>query len=171
MGSPVLVGFATRYGSTKEVAEAVAAALRGAGVEVEVKPLREVGDPRAYHGVVIGAPLQMFRWHKDALGFIANQRQSLERKPVAVFALGPVTGEEKEFVEARSQLDKELAQFPWFLPFEVKIFGGKFDPLALRFPWTWLPAVKKWPAMDIRDWQAVSSWAQGLAARFLAGES
>ncbi|MBN1629705.1 MAG: flavodoxin, partial [Thermoleophilia bacterium] len=61
MGGPILVTFATRHGSTREVAEAVTDMLREAGLEVELKPAREVKDLDAYGGIVIGAPLQMYR--------------------------------------------------------------------------------------------------------------
>ena len=170
MEGSVLVVFATRYGSTREIAEAVGAGLRESGIEAEVGRLREAPLPEAYRGVVIGAPLQMFKWHKDALHYIADNRQSLSRKPVAVFAVGPVTAEEREWEEARTQLDKGLARFPWFLPFEKRIFGGKFDPGDLRFPWTLMPGVKRWPPSDAREPKAVSAWVAQLAARFGAGE-
>jgi hypothetical protein len=38
----VLVAYATRYGSTQEVAQTIAATLREAGLEVDVQPMREV---------------------------------------------------------------------------------------------------------------------------------
>ena len=42
MPASVLVAYATRYGSTQEVAEAVAATLRTRGLEVHLRPAREV---------------------------------------------------------------------------------------------------------------------------------
>jgi menaquinone-dependent protoporphyrinogen oxidase len=57
----------------------------------------------------MGAPLYMFRWHKDAKSFLARHRQALTARPAAVFALGPFHVDEKEFQDARGQLDKELA--------------------------------------------------------------
>ena len=42
MSPSVLVGYATRYGSTQEVAEAIAAVLREGGLEVDLQPLRTV---------------------------------------------------------------------------------------------------------------------------------
>jgi len=90
MPSLVLVGYATRYGSTQEVAEAVAAALREGGLEVDIRLLREVRTLAGYSAVVLGAPLFMFRWHKDALRFLSRHREALLERPVAIFALGPV---------------------------------------------------------------------------------
>src|SRR5437764_8065225 len=113
MSASVLVAYATRYGSTQEVAEAVAATLRERGLEVESQPMREVRTLERYRAIVLGAPLYMFHWHKDALHFLARHREALTQRPVAVFALGPIHAEEKEFQEGCQQLDKELAKFPW----------------------------------------------------------
>ncbi len=80
MPTRVLVGYATRYGSTQEVAQEVGAALREAGLEVDVQPLGEVRSLAAYEAVVVGAPLIMFRWHKDAHSFLARQRDALMQR-------------------------------------------------------------------------------------------
>ena len=90
MPTSVLVGYATRYGSTQEVAEAVAAVLRETGFAVDILPMREVRALAAYNAVVLGAPLFMFHWHKDAIRFLSQHREALTERPVAVFALGPV---------------------------------------------------------------------------------
>ena len=42
MSTSVLVGTATRYRSTQEVAEAVAATLRECGLGIDIQPVREV---------------------------------------------------------------------------------------------------------------------------------
>lgn len=165
MSTSILVGYATRSGSTQEVAETIAATLREAGLAVTCQPARQVRDLAGYDGVVLGAPLYMFRWHKDAKSFLARHRQALTARPVAVFALGPFHVDEKEFTDARSQLDKELVKFTWFKPLAIEIFGGKFDPMALRFPYNLIPALKQMPASDIRDWAAIRAWASGLAVK------
>lgn len=57
MSESVLVAYATRYGSTQEVAEAVAATLRERGLEVDIQPMRKVRALAGYSAVVLGAPL------------------------------------------------------------------------------------------------------------------
>ena len=166
MSASILVAYATRYGSTQEVAEAVAATLRERGLEVDIQPMREVRALDQYGGVVLGAPLYMFHWHKDALHFLARYREALKQRPVAVFALGPWHDEEKEYQEVRKQLDKELAKFPWLTPRAIAIFGGKFDPQKLTFPHNMIPALKNMPASDVRDWNAIRAWASDLAELF-----
>lgn len=165
MSALVLVGYATRYGSTQEVAEAIGETLRERGLEVEVQPMREVRTLEGYDAVVLGAALYMFRWHKDARRFLSRHRKALAQLPVAVFALGPVHDpyDEEEWQNSRAQLDKELARFPWFAPVAKEMLGGKFDPEKLRFPLNLFAGSE--PASDMRDWEAIRTWASDLAAK------
>ena len=165
MTTSVLVGYATRYGSTQEVAEAVAATLRECRLAVDIQLIREVRTLAGYSAVVIGAPLFMFHWHKDALNFLSRYRKDLTERSVAVFALGPVHDpyDEKEWQDSNAQLDKELAKFPWLKPVTKEMFGGKYDPAKLRFPLKLFAGEE--PASDIRDWNAIRAWASSLAAK------
>ena len=165
MSTLVLVGYATRYGSTQEVAEAVAATLRECGLAVDVQPVREARTLTGYGAVVLGAPLYMFRWHKDARRFLSRHRQALMERRVAIFALGPVHDphDEQEWQDSWSQLDKELARFPWFAPVARELFGGRYDPEKLGFPISLFAGNE--PASDLRDWTAIRAWATDVAAK------
>jgi menaquinone-dependent protoporphyrinogen oxidase len=165
MSTSILVGYATRSGSTQEVAETIAATLREDGLVVVCQPIKNVRSLEGHGAVVLGAPLYMFRWHEDAKRFLSRHQAALRARPAVVFALGPFHEDAKEFQDARSQLDKELLKFPWFAPIAIQIFGGKFDPATLRFPMNLIPALKQMPASDIRDWTAIRAWASGLAAQ------
>jgi len=163
----VLVAYATKKGSTREVAEAIAARLREHGLKVETRPAAQVRDLETYDAVVIGGALYMGRWHPDARRFLRRYRKALARLPVAVFAMGPRTMEEHDVQESRQQLDRALAAVPEILPVSVAIFGGVVDPSRLRFPFSHMPA------SDARDWSAIRAWAAHLAtaleARLSAG--
>ena len=165
MSASVLVAYATRYGSTQEVAEAVAETLRDCGLGVDIQPMREVRTLEGYDAAVLGAALYMFRWHKDARRFLSRHRKALAELPVAVFALGPVHDpyEEEEWRDSRAQLDKELAKHGWLIPVALEILGGKFDPAKLRFPINLLAGSE--PASDLRDWEAIRTWASDLASK------
>lgn len=163
----ILLAYASTHGSTREVAEAVAATLREYGLAVDLQPARDVHTLEGYYAVVLGAPLYMFHLHKDALRFLARHQKAFSRGlPVAIFAGGPIeTGDEKEFQEVRKQLDQELAKFPWLKPVAVEVIGGRFDPARLRFPWNLIPALKQMPPSDLRDWEAIRAWAGCLAVQ------
>ena len=55
----VLVAYATRRGSTREVAADVARVIRQSGVEVEISPAREVKSLDRYRAVVLGGALTL----------------------------------------------------------------------------------------------------------------
>ncbi len=164
MAGKVLVGYATQYGSTKEVAEAIAVTLRENGLEVDLQPLSKVRTLESYSAVVLGAPLLMFHWHRDALNFLSRHRKALMERPVAIFALGPThePHDAAEWKDSQEQLDKELAKFPGLKPAAIKLFGGKYDPALLRFPLNLMAG--KEPASDIRDWESIRAWAVELKA-------
>jgi menaquinone-dependent protoporphyrinogen oxidase len=166
----ILVAYATRAGSTGEVAAAIADVLRECGAEVDLQRLPFSGRLGEYDAVVLGAPLYNFRWHKDAVRFLRRNRFILSSLSLAVFALGPFNDEEKEWGEVRGQFDRVLLEFPWLKSAPVKVFGGKFDPSKLTFPFNLMPAMKKLPVTDIRDWDDIRSWGRELAAQFVADE-
>ena len=159
--SSVLVAYATKYGSTREVAETVVEVLGEYGNEADVRSARDVKSLDGYSAVVLGGALYFFRWHRDARRFLSRHRAALEALPVAIFAMGPFNDTPEEFSGSRRQLDRVLAKHPWLTPAGVAVFGGRFDPTGLRFPDT-NPAMRKMPASDIRDWDAIRAWAAGL---------
>jgi len=169
METKVLVAYATSYGSTQEIAEVISETLRKQGLVVDLQPIRKVRILEGYSALVLGAPLYMFHWHKDALRFLSQHRKILsDNLPVAIFAGGPFGKEdENAWQEVRTKFDLELAKSPWLTPVFVEIVGGKFDPATLRFPYNLIPALKKMPASDLRDWVAIRAWVSSLAAQLL----
>jgi menaquinone-dependent protoporphyrinogen oxidase len=170
MTCTILVTYATRYGSTQEVAERIAATLRENGLEVTLQPARKVRDLEGYRAVVLGAPLYIGRWLKDARRFLDRHREALTQRPVAIFTLGPTHEGEEDWQAVREQLDKQLANYPWLDPVAVQLFGGKYDPDKLRFPDNLaaiLPASPLYqaPASDVRDWDAIRDWVNDLTTK------
>jgi len=149
----VLVAYATRNGSTREVAEAVSAALRECADEVDLRPARIVRE-RLDHWdlVVLGAPIYSGRWHGDAHRFLKRHRKELLDVPVAVFGMGPRTGSPEGWLRSRSQLDRALSKRSWLIPMATVVFGGVDPPKHQN------------PRRDLRDWEAIRAWAISLAA-------
>jgi menaquinone-dependent protoporphyrinogen oxidase len=154
----LLVAYGSKHGSTQEVAEAVAERLRAGGREFELRRAADVDDLTPYDGVVLGGSLYVGRWHEDARRFLSSYCDELSALPLAVFALGPKTAEQKDLADARTQLDKALSKTPELEPRSVAVFGGVIDPSKLRFP------LNRLPASDARDWDAIDAWVEELAA-------
>lgn len=162
MPEKILVGYATKYGSTQEVAEFIAGVLRETSRDADVQALHQVKSLAGYSAVVMGAPFYMFQWMKSARKFLSRHQAALKELPVAVFALGPTDASETEEKnpELFAQLDKALEGFPWLAPVDQALFGGKFDPQNLKFPMSLF--MGKMPASDIRDWDRIRAWAEGV---------
>jgi menaquinone-dependent protoporphyrinogen oxidase len=84
----VLVCYATRYGSTGEIAAIIARELEKRGFEVTLSTLSGVRNPGTYDAVVIGSPLYMGKWLAEARDFVSRFRKELQDLPVAVFTVG-----------------------------------------------------------------------------------
>jgi menaquinone-dependent protoporphyrinogen IX oxidase len=83
-GGRALVVYATRHGSTQEVADAVAGQLRGAFAEIDVHEVKTAPPPAGYDAVVVGGPMIM-GWHRDAKKYLKHHRDQLSRVPFALF--------------------------------------------------------------------------------------
>ncbi len=170
MTKGILVAYATRYGSTREVAEAVAATFREEGADVTVKPAREVATVNGHTAIVVGAPLYLGAWHRDAFTLLSRHREALVGVPVALFALGPMATDEDELRSAGAQFEKTLAALSWLELVASRVFCGKYDPAKLRFADRIIAALPASPlhgasANDARDWPAIRTWAKGLVGQ------
>ena len=165
MSDTILVAYATKHGSTREVAEAIAETLREHGLAVETLPAARVVDVSPYAGVVVGGALYMGRWHPDAVEFLEQFCHALSATPLAIFGMGPRTMEEHDAEGSRTQLLKALANVPEIDPCAVAVFGGVIDPHTLHFPFS------RMPASDARDWNAIRAWATDFAGVFDYGKA
>jgi menaquinone-dependent protoporphyrinogen oxidase len=168
MTTEVLVAYGTRYGSTKEVAETVAATLEEQGLEVEVKPAREVRSLEGYGAIVLGTPLYMGALHKDVRVLLERNTEALEQTPFALFALGPIKADDG-VDGSREQLFTALAKLPTPTPVATAVFVGTYDPARLGFKDKMIAALPASPlhgesAHDERDWEAIRGWARVLPA-------
>lgn len=151
-----LVAYATRHGSTQQVARAIAERLHARGVHVELLPAADVRSLERYGAVVLGSALYMGHWHADARRFMRRHRAGLATVPVALFAMGALKDDESDRLTSRGQLERSLSHFPEIVPVDIAIFGGALDPAAHHFPFN------RMPASDTRDWEAIERWSDEL---------
>ena len=157
----ILLAYASRFGSTQEDAETIAATLSEAGLEVDLQSIPEVKSLDRYDAVVLGAAIYNAKWNMDAHQFVSQHQDALTRLPVAIFTLGPLSASDAAKRNSRRQLDGELTKYPWLKPVAVEIFAGKYDPSkpGMGFFDRFLPA------RDIRNWDAIRAWANALPAQ------
>src|SRR5689334_14503374 len=89
MSPRVLVAFASKYGSTADIAEIICQTLREAGFDTDVLPADQTGLVSEYDAVVLGSAVYMGQWRKEAVTFLEANERSLSRIPVWFFSSGP----------------------------------------------------------------------------------
>lgn len=155
----VLVAYATKAGSTAEVAAEIGRVIgsRG-GYTVDVRPVEQLEGIDGYDAVIVGSGIRAGRWLPEAMRFVETYQDALRRAPVALFAVCLTMREDTE--ESRSEvaayLDpvRELVQ-----PVDVGLFAGAMDYSSLPFILRLLMKAMKAPQGDFRDWEAITSWA------------
>lgn len=159
MNNRILVTYATRAGSTGEVATALGETLRARGFAVDVKPMQENPALDGYQAVLVGSAVRMGQWLPEAVGYIKTHQQVLNALPVALFTVHLNNlGEDEESEKNRnSYLD---AVRPLVNPVAEVFFAGKMDFARLSFLDRLIARLVKAPEQDLRDWNMVRAWAE-----------
>lgn len=159
----VLVAYASKRGSTAEIAETVAATLRREGLGVCLKPVGDVESLEPFDAVVLGSAVYMKRWRGDARHFLKKHRKALRQKPFWVFSSGPVgdpARDNPEWMEPPKLAEK------------VEALGGGghvvFGGCAPAEPQGFMERamVEGIPReyRDRRDWDEIRAWAKQVAS-------
>jgi menaquinone-dependent protoporphyrinogen oxidase len=160
----VLVAYASKRGSTAEIAEAIADKLREFGLDVDCVPAHEVATLEPYDAVVLGSAVYVKHWRGDARRFLRHHADELSRRPFWVFSSGPV-GEAGGAVDAVWVEPSRIAERVEDLGVrEHVVFGGRLptdpkNPLERAL-------VDRTPRAyhDRRDWAEIRGWASGIGA-------
>ena len=155
MDGVVLVAYASKHGSTREIAERICETIQSTGLRAHLRPAMGADDLEGYGAVVLGGSIYRGRWHRQAHRFLRRHEDALADRPIAVFGSGPVDGGPVDLFEARAQLDAALERHD-VDPVAVEIFGGRIDPSRLLFP------LSRMAAADSRDWDAIEAWGRSL---------
>jgi menaquinone-dependent protoporphyrinogen oxidase len=161
MSGKILVAYATRYGSTMEVAEAIGDELRKAGMEVDVISVAKVKNLAEYRAAVIGSPIYMGKWLADAQVFVERHQAILRTMPIAYFTVGlsPQEGTEEQRTQAAASMQQVKELVP---PVTTGLFTGKLNRRSLSFADQAIVTIVRAREGDFRDWNAIRSWARDL---------
>ncbi len=167
----ILVAYASKYGSTKGIADFIGMRLRQGGSEVDVRSVDSVEKIEAYDAFVIGSAVFLGKWMKDAKEFLSRNQKVLSSQPVWLFSSGPlVTKPDKQGKDAREgalwpNLANELMGLVHAR--EHRVFFGALNPNNLSFGDKVIrmtPAAHAvMPEGDFRDWNEIEAWTKCIA--------
>ena len=83
----VLIGYASRFGSTRDIAIRIADTVRARGNDVDVRSIDEISDFDRYDAVVFGSGVYDGSWTGEATELMRRHAAVLARKPVWLSAL------------------------------------------------------------------------------------
>lgn len=155
-GERVLVGYATKTGSTPGVAERIGQVLGQRGYNVDVKPMIDTASLDGYHKVVLGSAVNGGAWLPDAMRFVESHAKELRTVPVAVFCVHIMNAGDgdKETAKRLAYLDKVRS---FIKPVHEGFFLGNGPAEDASFVIKW--AFRGFGGAgegDCRDWDAIS---------------
>lgn len=155
----VLVAYATKHGSAAEICASVAAVLREAGLEADVRPASDVRTLKPYRAVVLGSGLYSATWLRDANRFVKAHRKALGRLPVWLFSSGPLD-RSADFDDI--PMTPHVHEVVGDLPIRGhRTFGGR---LLADAPEIAAGIIATHRTGDYRDFDAIQEWAESIAA-------
>jgi menaquinone-dependent protoporphyrinogen oxidase len=160
----VLVTYASQFGSTGEVAAAIAQTLCAGGIAADVRLVTHVNDLSSYRAVIVGAPVHSSKWMPEAVNFVRTNRDLLSRLPVAYFltcmTLG-LTDRLEERQKIAQVLEKVQADIPDVIPTSKGLFAGALDYGKMSFVYRMIyqAVAPNHRTGDFRDWAAIRAWA------------
>jgi menaquinone-dependent protoporphyrinogen oxidase len=163
MATRVLVAYATKMGSTREIAESIAGILEAAGLQATAVAARDVRDLGEYDAVILGSALYAAHWQRDANRFVAHHREALRDRPVWLFSSGPL---DHRLAAADLPITPNAAEITASInPRGHRTFGGRLDRDS---PGVDPQVLETHPLGDFRDWDVIRAWAAGVAEALLA---
>jgi menaquinone-dependent protoporphyrinogen oxidase len=157
----ILVTYATRAGSTAEVATGIAEVLRAAGTIVDTQPIKAVRDVNGYDAVVVGSAIRMGQWLPEAVEFVKAHCETLSHIPTAYFLVSGLLHEDTP--EMRQKVLAFLNPVHAILePVSIGMFAGKMDYSKLSWLDRLMAKAVGTPEGDWRNWEAIREWTQEL---------
>jgi menaquinone-dependent protoporphyrinogen oxidase len=162
----ILVTYATRAGSTFEVASRVAEVLRAAGATVDVKPVPAVHEVKGYDAVIVGSAIRMGQWLPEAVAFVQAHCETLSHIPTAYFLVSGFLRDDTPEMQRKvlAYLDpvRKILE-----PTSIGMFAGKMDYSEMDGLDRSIAEAVSSSEGDWRNWEAIRGWALDLQPTFI----
>jgi len=163
MKEKVLVAYATKRGSTAEIAEKIGEVLKKRQMQVDVLPVRKVTDLSPYKTAILGTAVYIGLWRREAVKFLKTYADELANMPLRIFLSGPTgAGDPLELLGDWRFPESLRPVIEQVKPVEITCFGGRIESGKMN-PFEKM-IIKKVGAEigDFRNWESIASWANEI---------
>ncbi len=161
MSNRILVTYATKAGSTAEIAAKIGEHLSARGFAVDVINVKSKPDPKDYQAVISGSCIRMGGWLPEMLDYIKVNQLTLNAMQAALFTVHMLNAGDDETSKAArtAYMDKVRALMPGT---EEIYFLGAMDYSKLSMLDRFISKMVKSVESDQRDWDKIKNWSDAL---------
>ena len=171
MHDSILVTYASRCGSTREVAEAMAREIAQANPEaepgrpdrVELLPARAVTSLSGYRAVIVASAVRMGTWLPEAVAFVRAHAAELQKVKTAFVTVHMLNGDDSQTSRRARAAYLDAVHATMTAPVEV-FFAGRIELARMNAIDRLISTVMKAKDQDRRDWASIQAWARRFAA-------
>lgn len=159
--SKILISYATRAGSTAQVAAVISERLDARGFVVDVKPVKATPSLKDCDAVILGSAIRMGNWLPEMFKFIQSNQAALNALPVALFTVHMLNMGADE--ASRAARKAYTAPVRALLPNASEVFfNGVIDLEKLSFLDRLMVNMVKPPLGNYLDWDNVRTWSSAI---------
>ncbi len=158
----VLVAYASKHGSTEEIATFIGERLGARGIDVVCTDATDANLDGIEAAVVLSG-VYAGRWLGSAIQFVRAHHDALRGMPAWLVSSGPV-GEDPPPIEELVHVDDLLEAVE---PIEHWVVAGRIETDLLGFAERALVRALKVEVGDYRDWDEIRSLADAIADHLL----
>jgi menaquinone-dependent protoporphyrinogen oxidase len=157
----VRVVYASKYGSTREVAEAIAEVI-GREHEATTQDAAGAGGFERVDAIVLGSAIYGGRWLEPALNLSEKRAYEMSGRPIWLFSVGPIGNPSKPEDAGPDGIDQTMERLG---ARGHELFAGRLDYAKLgRLERLMVKALHA-PEGDFRDWDAIRAWAGSISGQ------
>ena len=153
----ILVTFASRHGSTRAIAETIAAELEARGHHTVYLEISNVETLDGFDAVVAGSGVYLGRWLAPARAFLDRFQPELSTLPTWLFSSGHI-GE-----QAAAEPQDVTARRDQIRLVEHRSFAGSLELASLGLGERLISRIVGSAEGDFRNWDEIRAWAGDIA--------
>lgn len=161
----VLVTYATKHQSTKEIATFIGKILKDNQLDVDVLNIDDVKGLADYSAVIIGSAVYIGHWLKSATNFVRHHQNQLAERPVWIFSTGPTGDGDPDTLLDGFLVPENIHETLMVIePRHVILFHGRLEKSELTLGERLMVNAVQAPLGDFRDWNMIEAWTNRIVA-------